>query len=678
MSENELLQAFAESRSEEAFAQLVRRYAGLVYSTARRRLANTALAEDITQIVFIRFAKNPPRLKTSAELAAWLHRTTVHATIDLWRSETRRRAREMEAVVMEPATPETNMWEEISPKLDEALDQLNEDDRQAVLLRFFNQKSMREVGAALGVSEDAAKMRVSRALDRLRMQMGTVTAACTVALLTTLLAEHSVEAAPAQLLARLSAIKLPAAAGIGGMAGMLWQMSKIKLAISVAGLAALTLGVIFIFHSTNKPVVNSASEAARNNSAADQAAGASTLSATSANDLRAASPASVPPKIAMLLHVTDSGTGQPLGNSQIEVAYFGAGGNGEGHNILTDSNGTAVIPKPNDATKNQGANVFVVAGGHVPVAVMFQSLPADYSIKLDPAATVSGIVEDEQGRPVSGVKILVQDPGNVPGQSVNVDFQTCPVTNHDDGTWSCSYIPFDYTNEIRFLLQKKGYAATYPIVPVNRTGLSNLILIINRGFTIQGQVIGAQEAPVANAHIKVLTDEPGKQESVKTDDNGFYTLDGVAGESQVDYEFPPAETNDDGAFVIRGMAGNGPMHVDLEVQAKGFAPQTARVPLSSLTNNADFTLSLGNIFRGHVVDEAGHPLANAVVQTDWNNQGIRTFDWHTLTDVDGGFEWDFAPTGSVLFWFEADGYDVQRDVSLVADGSEHRIVLKSR
>jgi protocatechuate 3,4-dioxygenase beta subunit len=379
----------------------------------------------------------------------------------------------------------------------------------------------------------------------------------------------------------------------------------------------------------------------------------------------------------MMLHVADSETGQPLANSQIQVAYFGIGGNGEGHDFVTDHGGTAAIPVPDDPTKNRGANVFVVAEEHVPVAIMFHSLPRDYTIKLDPAATISGIVEDDQGRPVPGVKILIQGPSNDPGKSVNVDFQTCPVTNHDDGTWSCSYIPFDYTNEIRLLLRKKDYAATYPIIPVDQTGLTNLVLIINRGYTVMGHVTGAQGQPVAKARVKISTNEPGKNQSAKTDNDGFFRLDSVVGESENDSAIPSVETNDQGAFVIRGLIGNGPLHVDLVVQAKGFAPQTTTVALSSPTNEADFTLALGNIFRGHVVDEAGHPIANAVVQTDWDHQGIRTFDWQTRTDGSGGFEWDFAPAGATLFWIEADGHQVQRDVSLIADGSDHEIILHS-
>src|SRR5206468_1217709 len=102
-----------------------------------------------------------------AALVAWLHRTTVHVSIDLWRVESRRRAREEQAVAMQ-TNAEDAAWKEIAPVVDEALNELTDAERQAILLRFFEHKSMRELGAAFGISEDAAKMRISRALERLR------------------------------------------------------------------------------------------------------------------------------------------------------------------------------------------------------------------------------------------------------------------------------------------------------------------------------------------------------------------------------------------------------------------------------------------------------------------------------------------------------------------------------
>ncbi len=153
MNGTELLAEFRKTRAEAAFGELVRRYTNLVYSVAKRRLVNDPLAQEATQTVFIKLAKAVPPLRTEGELLAWLHRTTVHASIDLWRSEARRHAREQHAVTMQPAATETSPWSEIAPVLDDALTELNEVERQVILLRFFEQKSMRELGQAFGIGE---------------------------------------------------------------------------------------------------------------------------------------------------------------------------------------------------------------------------------------------------------------------------------------------------------------------------------------------------------------------------------------------------------------------------------------------------------------------------------------------------------------------------------------------
>ena len=464
MSETELLQAFREKRSEEAFAELVRRYAGLVYSVAKRRLANAALAEDITQIVFIRFAKTPPKVCGHAELVAWLHRTTLNVTIDTWRSETRRRTREQLAVDMQPSTPETAIWEDISPNLDEALNQLNDGDRQALLLRFFGRKTMRDVGTILGVSEDAAKMRVSRAVDRLRTQLGVGSTACTIAVLGTILAEHSVEAAPSQLVSRLVNIKLPAVAGVARMSGLLGafvQISRFKLVTGAAVLVVIGASTVHLLWSMN-PTIPKVAEVDLKTDQTNNAAG--NANRTRFDSREFTTPAASWPKVVkMVFHVVDAETGEGLANTKIKIVWFGAGGNAVDHELLTDDTGTAAIPESDDQTKNRGPNVFVTAEGHVPKVVTFQdgAIPANYIVKLDPAMTVGGLVVDEQGLPVAGVTIMVQTPGIDPGQAENVDFQTCPVINHDDGRWTCSYIPKDFTNEIGFILKKDGYTVTF-------------------------------------------------------------------------------------------------------------------------------------------------------------------------------------------------------------------------
>src|SRR6185436_2150196 len=131
MNGTDLLAEYRKNRSDRAFTGLVRRYTNLVYSAARRRLANDAAAQEATQSVFIRLATAAPALNDEPALVTWLHRTTVHLSIDIWRAETRRRAREEEAAAMQSLD---NSWNALAPIIDEALNDLPDNDRQIILL----------------------------------------------------------------------------------------------------------------------------------------------------------------------------------------------------------------------------------------------------------------------------------------------------------------------------------------------------------------------------------------------------------------------------------------------------------------------------------------------------------------------------------------------------------------
>jgi RNA polymerase sigma factor (sigma-70 family) len=702
MSETELLQAFRKERSEEAFAELVRRYAGLVYSVAHRRLSNAALAEDVTQLVFIRFAKTPPKVNSAGELAAWLHRTTVNVTIDTWRSETRRRNREQEAVAMqqpEPTATTQAFWDEISPGLDEAIDQLNDDDREAILLRFFKAKPMRDVGAALGVSEAAAKMRVGRAVDKLRTQLGAGAAATTAVVLAVVLAERSAQAAPVQLVSRLAAMKLPAAsvAGKGAVIHSLSRISKAKVVVGAAGVALVAISVLH-FSRPSAPVAQATSH---NVSAARTEQHASPVAPAQA-DL----PALAPPKgVRIQFHVLDAETDAGLGQTKIQFYYLGAGGHWERHDTVTDAKGDAAITEPDDPSNHRGLDVSVTAEGHVPKGVNFKTTPpADYTVRLDPAETANGIVVDEQRSPVSDVAILPGALGNATGiGDGNFDIYS-PMTNHEDGSWSCSYIPKG-ARELNLFLDKPGYAQTRIVMSVNEVGLSNLTLVIDRGYKITGKISDARGKPIANAEIKDLSGVWRKR-STLSNGNGMFVLTGIRGEAATNQTYAgwKRETNDSGFIVVHamspvetnegevlhGIAAPGPQKVDVSVQAEGFAPQMKTVALSTMPNEVDFVLAAGNILRGQVVDEASNPISNAVVQTDFDfdfdglhpekdNQRppLRGIDWWALTDGDGYFQWNSAPEEDIWYWFEADGYEPIRTLKLAADGNEHRIVLKA-
>jgi len=168
MSDQQLLREYVDGGSERAFQSLVQQHVDLVYSTALRRLGDAGLAEEVTQNVFVALARKAPFLGRDAPLAAWLHKTTLLEARHRLRKELRRKRREETAVALGTTMKEEDSsLKSLSPVLDEALMELREKDRHAVLLRFFENKNLHEVGEALGVGEDAAQKRVAKALEQL-------------------------------------------------------------------------------------------------------------------------------------------------------------------------------------------------------------------------------------------------------------------------------------------------------------------------------------------------------------------------------------------------------------------------------------------------------------------------------------------------------------------------------
>jgi RNA polymerase sigma factor (sigma-70 family) len=175
-SDSVLLARYAGAGDEAAFAELVRRHLGLVYHVAVRQTGGQAhVAEEVAQVVFTRLARKAGALAGHQALAGWLHTATRHVAHETLRAERRRRAREQEVAIMEE-NPERGhgggaVWAELRPVIDEALGALDERDREAVLLRYFAGLSHAAVGARLAVSENAARMRVERALEKLQVQL---------------------------------------------------------------------------------------------------------------------------------------------------------------------------------------------------------------------------------------------------------------------------------------------------------------------------------------------------------------------------------------------------------------------------------------------------------------------------------------------------------------------------
>jgi len=246
--DSQLLRQYARLHSEEAFRALADRYAGLVYHAALRQTGNPDLADEVTQAVFTALAQKAGRIPVQTVLSGWLFQATRFAVLKLVRDEDRRHRHQEETAAMQ-AAPEPNdadaAWDKISLHLDDALNALSKRDRDALLIRFFQNKSHKEVARALGVSEDAAKMRVSRAVEKLRTIFAQRGVAAPSLALAAALATHGSQAPPAGVVsavaAALSKGKAASASTLTLTKGILKLMAWTKLKTAAVATACILL-----------------------------------------------------------------------------------------------------------------------------------------------------------------------------------------------------------------------------------------------------------------------------------------------------------------------------------------------------------------------------------------------------------------------------------------------------
>ena len=243
----ELLRQYARQGSEEAFAELVHRHLDLVYSAALRQVRSPQLAEEVTQSVFADLARSLGRLKPETVLSAWLYQVARRTALDVVRRESRRQLRERLAVEQADMNAHPSLWKQIEPLLEEAMDSLEPAERSAILLRFFENRNLREVGRTLGTSEDAAQKRVSRAVERLReflARRGVTVGASGLALA---ISANAVQSAPLGLAAVSATAALTGAAlhtvTAAGTTQTLAMTTLQKIAITATLTAAVGLGI---------------------------------------------------------------------------------------------------------------------------------------------------------------------------------------------------------------------------------------------------------------------------------------------------------------------------------------------------------------------------------------------------------------------------------------------------
>ncbi len=255
----ELLREYVENDSGQAFAALVARHVNRVYSVALRHTGRPHQAEEITQAVFVILARKSRHLGRRVILSGWLYQTARLTAVTFIRSEIRRARREQEAEVQTLSNEnESETWLQIAPLLDAAMAGLSETDRHAVILRFFDKKSMREVGAALGASEDAAEKRVGRALERMRKFFIKRGVASTTADIAGAISANSVQAAPGLLAKTATAAALTKGALASGSTltlsnGVLKIMAWTKLKTAVViGVVVAAMAAPIIIHQVER------------------------------------------------------------------------------------------------------------------------------------------------------------------------------------------------------------------------------------------------------------------------------------------------------------------------------------------------------------------------------------------------------------------------------------------
>jgi len=254
----DLLRKYVQGNSNEAFAALVTRYVNLVYSAALRKTNNASAAEEITQAVFIMLAKKADRLRAGTILAGWLYQTARLTSASFLRTEIRRARREQEAYMQSLSNePEPELWPQIAPLLEDAMGGLRDNERNAIVLRFFEGKSFQEIGVAVGATENAAKKRVAHGLEKIRKFFAKRGVVCTATLIAGAVSANSVHAAPTLLTTSITAVAVSKGAAAsastltlikGALKIMAWTKAKTAIVVGVAMVLAAGTATPLIIH----------------------------------------------------------------------------------------------------------------------------------------------------------------------------------------------------------------------------------------------------------------------------------------------------------------------------------------------------------------------------------------------------------------------------------------------
>jgi RNA polymerase sigma factor (sigma-70 family) len=670
MTDFELLKRYSAHRSEEAFRTLVERYANLVFSSAARQTGDPHTAEEIAQAVFIILARKAGILNRRTILSGWLLRTTRFVALNARRRELRRLQAESEAAAL--YEPETDAaWSQLKTVLDEALAGLSSSDRNAVTLRFLEQKRFKEIATIMGTTEDAAQKKVSRALERLRTKLGKCGVVLPGAIVAGALSARAVQAAPVELLGQLARLGTDSAAGAASVSHLAAiSLARLKAArvreIAVQGTLVVVFLILLLFVGNG----------VRKWSQAGQTAAVGNVAGTPISS--PSRPVTSTPAIQLmalgylLLNVVDVQTGTPIAGARV-TSVRDAGLPGSLTNrFVTDGAGRCDVPfGPEPGEEEWHFRIEVLKDGHVPKFVswaatrgdVFEELPASYTVKLERGTVISGLVLDESGGPVSGACVTLNVEGPWTTTGVAAEREGLAVTHmemtDEKGHWLCNHAAAQF-DSLRLLISHTDYPmSTFECARFHATtnlGVAYLdeaelrsgsaVTRLKRGLAIGGVVTDEEDKPIAGARL--------------TEEHRWSAPDANC------------QTGADGRFHF----GNAPeTGLALTVRADGF--QSADVMAPANTNGPlRIRLAKAVTLRGRVLGEDANAIPYARIAFSCTNLAREPVYWDAWTDGEGRFAWPSAPPVPVLCTISAAAFVMQTNLELRSDGLEHEFRLQ--
>ena len=641
-TDHQLLASYLQG-SQDAFHTLVNRYAGLIFSTASR-IAPPALAEDITQAVFLLLAQRAHTLRNPQLLPAWLLKVTHYCAADARRAASRRKHHEQKAAAM--ATPFTTTPpspDPLEPHLDTALQSLSPPDRTALLLRFYNDHSLAQIAASLNVSEEAAKKRVARALEKLRKIFLRKGLPLALPALATTLAKQS-SAAPPALITKITTAALTKSATTTSAALIAKGALKLMAYTTAKWTAAATAALLLITVTTTTLI--------QHHNAAPLPLPVSTVAtppqtplAPPTEPIIRTTPSTrfLPKDPIPTIEVRDLATNAPIPNVHLQLVD-GFSSRDLGPSAITDSNGTATIPYP--PTTNWAGEITANAPGYVPIHTGWERLlpsapaPDHFLIHLEKAVSIGGRVLDTDGTPLAGATVLINFNKHYDPHTFAL-FTT--TTTNAKGEWTLNAAPADTPLSVGashpLCLNDLGQIASTP-APFSELLNHTHILRLQRGIPISGTVFGPDSKP-RKATLAV----------------GRY-----AGATMT---VPDIQTTDDGRFQF---AARSDQPLIITTHVGGLAYQITTLNLKNLPSHTDITLDSPKPLNVHITDNHNNPIPNALLTiSSWNTDGNyrpQTFPISLISNQNGDITWNDAPSQSVLAIINAPGCLSRKDVPL--------------